>query len=149
MRFAAHRRQEGTYRAMLRLCEFASLLLENVDLRGEASPVPQRLAYRTGETAYLTAVSESHGVYVDNVDGSETIRVFSSVGRCIPLRCTALGRVLLAGTASHRTKRGAGESIGHLRQPPLHGKHSPGRSVAITGVDLDERSQMRGGSRGT
>jgi IclR family transcriptional regulator, KDG regulon repressor len=95
--FVIQGKQEGAYRASLKLCELGNLVLECIDLRNEASPHLKQLAARTGETAHLVTLDDCYGVYIDKVDSVSTIRMVSRIGRRIPLYCTAVGKVLLAG----------------------------------------------------
>jgi DNA-binding IclR family transcriptional regulator len=95
--FVVRGKQEGEYRASIKLCELGSLVLDRIDLRSEASTYLKQLVERTGETVHLVTLDDCHGVYIDKVDGLSTIRMFSRIGRRIPLYCTAVGKTLLAG----------------------------------------------------
>jgi IclR family KDG regulon transcriptional repressor len=95
--FVTRGKQEGEYRASIKLCELGSLVLDRIDLRSEASTYLKQLVERTGETVHLVTLDDCHGVYIDKVDGLSTIRMFSRIGRRIPLYCTAVGKTLLAG----------------------------------------------------
>jgi DNA-binding IclR family transcriptional regulator len=95
--FVVRGKQEGEYRASIKLCELGSLVLDSLDLRNEASPHLKQLAESTGETVHLVILDDCHGVYIDKVDGPSTIRMVSRIGRRIPLYCTAVGKTLLAG----------------------------------------------------
>lgn len=96
--FVAPGKIEGTYRASIKLSELGNLVLERIDLRAEARDELKRLSDETGETVHLVVFDDYHGVYVDKVESRQTIRMYSRVGRRIPLYCTAVGKVLLAAT---------------------------------------------------
>lgn len=55
------------------------------------------LARTTGETAHLGVLDHDHVLYVEKVEGSWALRMPSAVGLRLPVHCTALGKVLLAG----------------------------------------------------
>lgn len=63
------------------------------------------VAERTGETAHLAVLSEQKVLYVEKVDGSWSLRMPSAVGKTLPLNCTALGKVLLAGLEPEAAER--------------------------------------------
>ena len=48
------------------------------------------------ETVHLVIRDGNQGVYVDKVEGPQTIRMSSRVGSRVPLHCTSVGKVLLA-----------------------------------------------------
>jgi IclR family acetate operon transcriptional repressor len=62
----------------------------------DARPALQRLVELSGETASLAVLEGSHALYVDQALGPGRVRVFTEVGRRVPLHATAVGKVLLA-----------------------------------------------------
>lgn len=92
------RRDEATGRYAIggRLLELASGLTERADLRQEAHPVLERLAAGVGETANLSIRSGDHLVYIDQVQSSRLVRMFTRVGSSAPLYCTGAGKLFLA-----------------------------------------------------
>ncbi len=82
----------------LRIVELSSLLLERLDARQVARPHLERLASVTGETVHLAVREGSHVVYLDKVESSHPVRMYSRVGLHAPVHCTGVGKVLLAFT---------------------------------------------------
>jgi IclR family KDG regulon transcriptional repressor len=70
--------------------------LEHIDLINVAQPVAQKLCTKLGETVHMGVLEETQAVYVLKKESSFTIRMYSRVGKSIPLYCTAIGKVLLA-----------------------------------------------------
>jgi IclR family KDG regulon transcriptional repressor len=69
----------------------------------------QDLAKHTGETAHLAVLDAGEVLYIEKVEGKWSLRMPSSIGRRLPLNCTALGKVFLAGldrNESHRIVHG-------------------------------------------
>lgn len=70
--------------------------LADIDLRTEARPVLEQLVADTGETAHLGVMSGTNVVYVDKVDTSHPVRMYSRVGAVSRMYCSGLGKAYLA-----------------------------------------------------
>jgi IclR family transcriptional regulator, KDG regulon repressor len=80
----------------LKLFNTGSRALDHLDLHAAARPVAEELAEHLGETVHMGVLEGDAAVYVLKIESKHTIRMFSRVGRRIPLHCTAIGKVLLA-----------------------------------------------------
>jgi DNA-binding IclR family transcriptional regulator len=80
----------------LRLAELGELALESLQLRDIARPLLVRLAYDLGETVHMATVEGDRAVYVEKVEVPNMIRMYSAIGRMVPLHCTGVGKALLA-----------------------------------------------------
>jgi len=49
-----------------------------------------------GETVHLGILDEGEVVYIDKIESTRRVRMYSQVGRRAPAHCTGLGKVLLA-----------------------------------------------------
>ncbi len=91
------RRDERDKWAMtLRLFNVGSRALDHLDLYSAARPTAEGLSEDLGETVHMGVLEGDSAVYVLKIESKYTIRMFSRVGRRIPLYCTAIGKVLLA-----------------------------------------------------
>ncbi len=91
------RRSEGDRWALtLKLFNVGSRALDHLDLYAIARPIAEELAEELGETVHMGVLEDDSAVYVLKIESKYTIRMFSRVGRRIPLYCTAIGKVLLA-----------------------------------------------------
>lgn len=91
------RRIEGDRWAItLKLFNVGSRALDHLDLHAAARPIAEELAEELGETVHMGVLEGDSAVYVLKIESKYTIRMFSRVGRRIPLYCTAIGKVLLA-----------------------------------------------------
>jgi IclR family transcriptional regulator, KDG regulon repressor len=91
------RRIEGDRWAItLKMFNVGSRALDHLDLHAAARPVAEELADELGETVHMGVLEGDSAVYVLKIESKYTIRMFSRVGRRIPLYCTAIGKVLLA-----------------------------------------------------
>jgi len=59
--------------------------------------VLESLVDQTRETAHLAVLDEGEVLYIEKVEAPRSLRMPSAVGRRVPVHCTALGKVLLAG----------------------------------------------------
>ncbi len=91
------RRADGDRWALsLRMFNVGSRALDHLDLHSVARPVAEELAEDLGETVHMGVLEGDSAVYVLKIESRYTIRMFSRVGRRIPLYCTAIGKALLA-----------------------------------------------------
>jgi IclR family KDG regulon transcriptional repressor len=84
----------------LKLFNTGSRALDHLDLHAAARPVAEELAEHLGETVHMGVLEGDAAVYVLKIESKHTIRMFSRVGRRIPLHCTAIGKVLLANAGA-------------------------------------------------
>ncbi|MFP4016500.1 MAG: IclR family transcriptional regulator [Halanaerobiaceae bacterium] len=90
------RDQNGRYKVGLKLFEIGGRALNKMDLRNKIKPYLIKLQKETGETIHLGILQGNEIVYIDKEETTETIRMYSEVGRRIDAYCTSLGKVLLA-----------------------------------------------------
>jgi len=90
------RNGEDRYSLTMKLFAMGSRALDHLDLYALARPVAQSLALELGETVHMGVLDELEAVYVLKIESKYTIRMYSRVGRHLPLHCTALGKCLLA-----------------------------------------------------
>ena len=88
--------QTGRYRLGLKLFELGSQAVAQLDLRERVRPYLERLVAETGETAHLCILDGGEMLSLANVESPRTLRTPSTVGRRIPVHCTAAGKALLA-----------------------------------------------------
>ncbi|GAX89039.1 IclR family transcriptional regulator [Effusibacillus lacus] len=84
------------YKLGYKLLEVSSRLLNNLDIRREAMPYLQELTDLTNEVVHLVVLNKGQVVYIEKVEGTETIRMHSRVGNRAPVHCTGVGKAILA-----------------------------------------------------
>lgn len=87
---------EGRYRLGIQCLVLGSTYLENFDLRAEARVELERLAEETGETVHLGVPDATEVIYVDKVETSHSVRMYSRVGAASPMYSTGIGKAILA-----------------------------------------------------
>ncbi|MGV9677025.1 IclR family transcriptional regulator [Nocardia sp. NPDC003482] len=95
-RFVTHG-SDHRYTLGARLFELANRSLERRDVRTVARPHLEALNAATGQTVHLATYESGEAVYIDKLDATQSVRMYSRVGRPAPLHCTAVGKVLVAG----------------------------------------------------
>ncbi|WP_045521985.1 IclR family transcriptional regulator [Neobacillus niacini] len=84
------------YKLGYKLLEISSKLLESIDLRAEANPFLQQLEKETNEVIHLVVYDHGEVVYIEKLEGNETLRMHSKVGKRASMHCTSVGKAILA-----------------------------------------------------
>ncbi|MFI1284987.1 IclR family transcriptional regulator [Streptomyces sp. NPDC020858] len=91
-----YRRPDGRYRLGAQLFALAAEAIENLDVREVAHPHLAELNAATGHTVHLALHQDDEVVYVDKVDSRYPVRMYSRIGRPVPLTVAAVAKLLLA-----------------------------------------------------
>jgi len=94
--FVAQDAASRRYRLGLPLFELGSLVVNTMELRRLARPHLEEIHRACGETVHLGILDEGEVVYLDKIESTRRVRMYSQIGRRAPAHCTALGKVLLA-----------------------------------------------------
>jgi IclR family transcriptional regulator, KDG regulon repressor len=143
------RRTEGDRWAItLKLFNVGSRALDHLDLHAASRPIAEELAEELGETVHMGVLEGDSAVYVLKIESKFTIRMFSRVGRRIPLHCTAIGKVLLAFSGAEERKASLEglELVAHTpktisRRPALEAEL---RRVKAQGFAVDDEEHEEG-----
>lgn len=92
----ARRADNDRWAITLRMFNVGSRALDHLDLHAAARPVAEELSEELGETVHMGVLDGDSAVYVLKIESKFQIRMYSRVGRRMPLYCTAIGKVLLA-----------------------------------------------------
>ncbi len=80
----------------MRLFSVGSKTLDHIELPTVARPIAQELSNDLGETVHMGILDENEALYILKIESKFTIRMYSRVGKKIPLYCTAIGKIFLA-----------------------------------------------------
>jgi DNA-binding IclR family transcriptional regulator len=89
-------RERGLYTLGVANLRLGMTFLEQLDLRNEALPILRELGERTGETVHLGVLDGSDVVYIEKVESTHAVRMFSQIGRTTPAYSTGVGKAILA-----------------------------------------------------
>ncbi len=92
----ARRAENDRWAITLKMFNVGSRALDHLDLHAAARPVAEELSDELGETVHMGVLDGDSAVYVLKIESKYQIRMYSRVGRRMPLYCTAIGKTLLA-----------------------------------------------------
>jgi IclR family KDG regulon transcriptional repressor len=90
------RRPNATYAAGPRLVHWGEVAAHSIDLVEVSRPRMEWLRDRLGESVHLYVREREHRICVAAVEGHYELRHFTEIGRPLPLRVGAAGKLLLA-----------------------------------------------------
>ena len=88
--------RDQTYALGLRLLRWANRAWSTNQFRAIAEPHLRRLHEETGETVHLGVLNGREVVYLDKVEGRQTVRMHSQIGNASPTYCTGVGKAALS-----------------------------------------------------
>ncbi len=91
-----HRDEGDKWFLTMKLFGMGSRALDHMELPVVARPIAFRLSQDLGETVHMGILDDGEVLYVLKIESRYTIRMYSRVGKKIPLYCSAMGKTLLA-----------------------------------------------------
>jgi DNA-binding IclR family transcriptional regulator len=88
--------QTSGYRLGIVTFELGEAVRVHLDLHAAAGPVLSALREQTRETSQVGVLDGTDVVYVDRLESPQALRLFTEMGRRVPVHCTSSGKVLLA-----------------------------------------------------
>jgi DNA-binding IclR family transcriptional regulator len=112
-----HRELDGRYRLGSTIFILATAALEELDIRRVAAPHLARLNRECGETVHLGIWEDGAVIYIDKLEGSAPVRMWSRVGKQALLHCTGVAKAILAFRPEDERRRVAA-SIHYTHHTP-------------------------------
>lgn len=115
--YVAQNPETGRYRLGYKIVEVAGTLEHRLArLRDVAHGHLDALQRATGETSNLVVLDAGRVVYIDQVQGSRSVRMFTAVGAAAPAHTTGSGKAIMAFEAREiaETRYGGRESLERL-----------------------------------
>ena len=97
MHYVVKVQESEKYKLGYRLLFLSRNIINNIDIISIAKPFLEELAVKVNETIHLCIDDMGEVLYVDKIESSQTIRMFSKIGNRAPMYCTGVGKVLLSG----------------------------------------------------
>ncbi|MDE2572919.1 MAG: IclR family transcriptional regulator [bacterium] len=94
--------ETARYHLGARIFSLSSAAEVHLDLRLLGRPYLERLMRATGETSNLVTLADDEICYLDQVESSHLVKMFTQPGTRAPLYCTGSGKVCLAFLADDR-----------------------------------------------
>ncbi len=87
---------DDRYRLGLKLHEMGQLVVSGIRLHEVAHDSLDRLRHETDETVHLAVLDTNEVVYIDRLEAAGAMRMFSKLGRRMPVHTTSSGKCLVA-----------------------------------------------------
>jgi DNA-binding IclR family transcriptional regulator len=94
--YVAQDERTRRYRLTGKILWLAHSVTTRLDLRSVARPYLKALRDELGETVHLGVIEDLRVVYVDKLEGDNSIQLVSAIGQTMPLHSTSLGKAMLA-----------------------------------------------------
>jgi IclR family acetate operon transcriptional repressor len=95
--YVSHSTESGRYLLGYKVVEVASGLERRLErLRVVSRPHLESIQAATSETVNLVVLDADRVVYVDQVEGSRSVRMFTTVGTSVPAHTTGSGKAIMA-----------------------------------------------------
>lgn len=91
-----NRDPSGAYSLGLVFLEFGQLVAERLDIRKIAKPVMEELCREVDEAVQLIMRDGNEAIYVEKIEGTHTVRLYTAIGRRSPLYAGACARSILS-----------------------------------------------------
>ncbi len=86
----------GSYSLGLVFLEFGQLVADRLDIRKIAKPVMEELCREVDEAVQLIMRDGNEAIYVEKIEGTQTVRLYTAIGRRSPLYAGACARSILS-----------------------------------------------------
>jgi IclR family KDG regulon transcriptional repressor len=101
--FLVQNEETGKYRLSIDL--FCLAIKTKQELGEVCEPYLESLLQQTGETVNLAVRDKSSVIYIEKKESPHSMRICTSVGKRMPLYCTAIGKAILAFLSDDETER--------------------------------------------
>ncbi|MEW9053116.1 MAG: IclR family transcriptional regulator [Neobacillus sp.] len=96
MNYVVKDEETDKYKLGLQVLFLSRNLLNNSDIVTTAKPYLEKLAKEINETVHLCIEDRGEVIYIDKIESTQTVRMYSRIGSRAPIYCTAVGKVLLS-----------------------------------------------------
>ncbi|MGG3467594.1 IclR family transcriptional regulator [Neobacillus pocheonensis] len=93
------------YRLGLKLFELGNKVSNQFDVGKIARPVMKELVETLMETVHLVVFERGEVIYIEKLDGPQSLRIYSQIGKRAPIHCTGVGKSILAFQAEEEIDR--------------------------------------------
>lgn len=93
--FIEKRENTNAYIIGLKMVELSSIRLNSIELKTEAVPYLRELAYKLNQPVQLAIYRDGDAVFIEKIEPINSIRVYSQIGKRIPVYCCSVGKAML------------------------------------------------------
>ncbi len=84
------------YKPGIKLFELGNFVGKHLDVGKIARPVIKNLVDELNETVHLVSLQRDEIIYIEKVEGSNALTIYSHIGKKAPFHCTSVGKAILA-----------------------------------------------------
>ncbi|PNR96738.1 IclR family transcriptional regulator [Petrotoga sp. 9PWA.NaAc.5.4] len=88
--------KDRTYVPSFKLVEYGSIILKRINIRDLSQPHLVDLMVKTGQTVHLVVKDGNEGVYIEKIEGPNSLPMLSRIGMRMNLYATGFGKAILA-----------------------------------------------------
>lgn len=88
-------REGNIYKIGLKVVELSSMKLNNVELKTEATYYLRQLVNNLGLPVQMAILDDVEAIFIEKIQSLSTFRMYSQIGKRIPLYASGVGKVLL------------------------------------------------------
>jgi DNA-binding IclR family transcriptional regulator len=92
--FVSQNNKTKKYKLGLSIMKYGFLMWDSLRFRSIARPFMEELSRQTKETVYLATRENTEGVYIDNIDSPQLLKISEPIGLRLPLVIGASNRVI-------------------------------------------------------
>lgn len=95
---------DSNYKLGLKLLELGNLVSNQLEIREIALPFMERLAQEINEVVHIVIANQNEATYIEKVDSSRAIRLYTRIGKSTPLYIGSGPKLLLAFMEEEKQK---------------------------------------------
>ncbi|WP_430788183.1 IclR family transcriptional regulator [Virgibacillus flavescens] len=95
---------DSSYKLGLKLLELGNLVSNRLEIREIALPFMERLAQEINEVVHIVIANQNEATYIEKVDSSRAIRLYTRIGKSTPLYIGSGPKLLLAFMEEEKQK---------------------------------------------
>lgn len=97
--------ENAKYILGMKLFELGQTVSRQFDLRKIARPLIKKLVDDLKETVHLVVYERGEVIYVEKLDGPQSLRIYSQIGKRAPVHCTGVGKAVLSLLEAEEAER--------------------------------------------
>ena len=94
--YLRQKHHHGPYLLGFKFLEIGNSVKSQLHIGEVARPFLKKLNDLVDESTNLAIVDSNQAVYIEQIESSQTLRIFTKVGKRVPLHCTGVGKLFLA-----------------------------------------------------
>jgi DNA-binding IclR family transcriptional regulator len=93
------------YKLGIKLFELGNFVGNQLDIGKIARPILRNLVNELNETVHLVMLQKDEVIYIEKIEGTRALTIYSHVGKRAPFHCTGVGKVILAYQSENEIDR--------------------------------------------